>query len=214
MLAPWVRRHWLLKHRMIAAQQSCGNKTPTQHLVGLGNFEEPGAVVSQRESWAPKTSTPESNRTETQISGRDFPLWIVENHAQIGWTIMRSYPANWERPKKVWKPCGENWSDPQQRQQDPESLFPAFLSAPHTVTHRFLMGLCATSFLLIYPRSSVDIPRNHPEGLSMLACMTIGWADTDHFNWSHGFWPLSWKQNTFSYYITLESEITNYSQRG
>lgn len=139
MLAPWVRRHWLLKHSMIAAQQSCGNKTPTQHLVGLGNFEEPGAVVSQRESWAPKTSTPESNRTETQISGRDFPLWILENHAQIGWTIMRSYPGNWERPKKVWKPCGENWSDPQQRQQDPESLFPAFLSAPHTVTHRFLM---------------------------------------------------------------------------
>lgn len=139
MLAPWVRRHWLLKHSMIAAQQSCGNKTPTQHLVDLGNFEEPGAVVSQRESWVPKISTPENNMVETQISGRDFPLWIVENHAQIGWTTMRFYPANWEHPKKVWKPCGENGSDPQHRQQDPESLFPAFLSAPHTMAHRFLM---------------------------------------------------------------------------
>lgn len=197
---------------MIAAQQSCGNKTPTQHLVGLGNFEEPGAVVSQRESWVPKISTPENNMVETQISGWDFPLWRVENHAQIDWTIMRFYPAIESVQRKSGNPVVRTGltlntgSKTQRASSLPSCLLPTQWPIDfwwsQTASKR-PPGLCASSFVLIYPRSSVDISRNHPEGLSMLACMTIGWADTDQFSWSHRFWPLSWKQNTFSYYTTL-----------
>lgn len=126
-------------------------------------------------------------------SGKPCPNWLNDNEI-----LSRQLRVSKESLETLW--WERVW--PSTQAARPPTQWPIDFWWSQTASKR-PPGLCASSFVLIYPRSPVDISRNHPEGLSMLACMTIGWADTDQFSWSHRFWPLSWKQNTFSYYTTL-----------